>query len=45
MTFESDQVYVLKRFVGLEFKATLTLIIRAIPSFVIWGGLFVWFFR
>ena len=43
MTFDTDRVSLAKRFLRLEFDATVVLVIRAIPSIMCWIGLiYLW---
>jgi hypothetical protein len=45
MTFKLERVAVLKRFLALELRATRVMLVRAVPSLVIWAGILLWFFK
>ena len=45
MTFNQDRQHVLRRMVELEKRATVVLVIRAIPSIAVWIGVFIWLFN
>lgn len=42
MTFDVERLDVMKRFLRLEFKATVVLAVRAIPSVLVWGAVVLW---
>ena len=44
MIVDAEQVKLMRRFVTLEWRATRTLLIRAIPSALFWIGL-IWLLK
>ena len=45
MTFDVEREDVMKRFLAVEIRATVVLMVRAIPSLVFWIGLIIWLFN
>ena len=44
MIYDNERLDLERRFIRLEFRATIILLIRAIPSLIIWIGFLIWLY-